>query len=346
MKAMSSGTSGRSFALRIGAVIGLIGLATFAVGGPANAVGPDGKGPGSPPDKADKRVTYVALGDSYSSGIGLTPASGQAGCEQSSSNYPHQLAAALGLNLTDVTCAGAAADNVWKTPQVLSDGSTAPVQTSALTAKTAIVTITVGGNGLKFTDIAKVCAAKSATGPLYLPALSSFPTCQAYFAYSHTDLPGTITGPVTTDLRATYAAIKAAAPNAKVFVLGYPSIAPEATTSSCFTPLGSPNSFPFTDADTPYLHGIETLLATTVKNEATAAGFTYIPTFENSVSHSVCSSKPYVNGVVLDPTVFVSETSLHPNADGMRFLALSALPRVTLRAACVYLRATNYKLCA
>ncbi|WP_147304989.1 SGNH/GDSL hydrolase family protein [Subtercola boreus] len=359
----------RANTARIVAVLGLVGFATLAVGTPAGAatavaasgtassattsVGATyggggnggGNGNGGGGGGGDWKVDYVALGDSYSSGIGLTPASGVTGCDQSSSNYPHKLAQALKLNLTDVSCAGAAADNVWKTPQTLANGSTVPVQTAALSAKTAIVTITVGGNGLKFTDIAKVCAAKSATGPLYLPALSSFPNCQSYFAFTKNDLAATISGPVATDLAATYAAVKAAAPNAKVFVLGYPSIAPATASGSCFTPLGSANSFPFTDSDTPYLHGIETLLASTVKSQAQAAGFTYVPTFEGSVTHSVCSKKPYVNGVVLDPTTFISELSLHPNSDGMQYLAVAALPGVATREACVLLNLSNFRFC-
>ena len=54
-------------------------------------------------------VTYVAMGDSYTSapGVGETV---DAGCFRSSSNYPSLVAADLGLALTDVSCGGATSD--------------------------------------------------------------------------------------------------------------------------------------------------------------------------------------------------------------------------------------------
>ncbi|WP_216074289.1 hypothetical protein, partial [Acinetobacter baumannii] len=53
-------------------------------------------------------LQYVALGDSYAAGYGILPSTGLPvpGCDQGQQNYPHQVAAALGLQLTDVTCTG------------------------------------------------------------------------------------------------------------------------------------------------------------------------------------------------------------------------------------------------
>ncbi|QWT22688.1 hypothetical protein KPL76_07650 [Subtercola sp. PAMC28395] len=298
------------------------------------AVGAAGSASAAPlSTKSNKTiVNYVALGDSYSSGLGLKNFTGPAGCARSSNNYANHIANSLKLKLTDVTCDGAAADNIWKTPETLAGGSTVPIQTSALSASTDLVTITVGGNGLKFTDIAAVCAAKSPTGPLVLPPLSAFSNCQSYFAFAHTNFANVVNFSVIPDLRATYAAIKAAAPNAKVFVLGFPTIAPSAPTPTCFSPITTANSYPFTTSDTPFLHGVETLFANAIKTEATNAGFTYVPTFEQSSDDSLCVRHPYVNGVnaTLAPTgvPVIDPASLHLNYKGMDFMADTAQPLI------------------
>ena len=67
---------------------------------------------GAAPPPATTGKTYVALGDSYAAGFGLPAPStltGQPvpGCAQTTGDYPHILAAKLGLSLTDVTCSGA-----------------------------------------------------------------------------------------------------------------------------------------------------------------------------------------------------------------------------------------------
>ncbi|UFS60796.1 SGNH/GDSL hydrolase family protein [Subtercola endophyticus] len=282
-------------------------------------------------------LNYVALGDSYSSGLGVDPQTDQpaAGCGQSSNNYPHQLAAALDLNLTDVTCAGATANNITTQNQTVTDGTrttSVPPQITALSASTDIVTLTVGGNNLKFTQVAGACAAATAAGPLLLePAQNN---CKSFLGPQIT----ASFADIQTALAQTYEAVKASAPNAKIFVLGYPTIAPAFGASNCFSPITQLNSFPFTDADvvgddttppTPFLHTIETNLAALVKSLSTASGFTYVPTFEDSTGHSACDSTPYVNGVDVSfatGSPVIDEKSLHPNAAGVDFMAATTEP--------------------
>jgi lysophospholipase L1-like esterase len=71
---------------------------------------------------------------------------------RSDHNYPHLLAAALKLNLDDVSCAGATTANVLTTPQ----GSNPP-QIDAVTSNTALVTFTVGGNDIGYVATAFDC---------------------------------------------------------------------------------------------------------------------------------------------------------------------------------------------
>ncbi|RFA14277.1 hypothetical protein B7R21_06745 [Subtercola boreus] len=304
----------------LAAVLTVAGIAPVAVAGSASAA-----------DVAlpTAGLKYVAIGDSYSSGIGIGAVNPDvpSDCGQSLENFPHLLAATLGLDLTDVTCSGAQAENLTTVPQPV-NGSTLPVQTAALDASTDVVTITVGGNGLKFTTVAAACAAASANGPLVGPGLGALTSCQ--------QIPGIAALPSRIPLLgqvigATYAAVRKAAPNAKIFVLGYPSIAPDAADlpagGSCFSPVTQPGGFPFTDADTPFLHTIEQTLDNTVQTQAEAAGFIYVPTFAESRGHSACApaADSYVNGVFVDFTVptspVIDEKSLHPNANGVGFMA-------------------------
>src|SRR5690349_4927644 len=86
---------------------------------------------------------YVALGDSYSADSGvppLTPGTNPV-CLQSAHNYPKQVAAALGLSLTDVTCGGATVSHMTTAqyPKV-------PAQFDALNGTESVVTLGIGGN--------------------------------------------------------------------------------------------------------------------------------------------------------------------------------------------------------
>ena len=59
--------------------------------------------------------SYVAMGSSYAAGPGILPVE-HWGAMRSGRNYPHQVAQALSLRLTDVTCSGATTSNIpWVT---------------------------------------------------------------------------------------------------------------------------------------------------------------------------------------------------------------------------------------
>ncbi|SKA82084.1 GDSL-like Lipase/Acylhydrolase family protein [Agreia bicolorata] len=264
-------------------------------------------------------LDYVALGDSYSAGLGLTPLTGlpTPECGQSSVNFPHQIATAYGLNLTDVSCSGAETGDVTVNSQY---GNIAP-QIAALSADTDVVTLTIGGNDLGFTDIVQSCLAASADGPLLFE--NTLPNCATAYTAQGDLLAAKIAGPVSTSLAETYAAVAAAAPNAKVFVVGYPSIFPATVPAEgCFTAIGSAaNTFPFTTIDAPYLHSVEVKLDAAIQNAAATAGFTYVPSFASSFGHNACvtDGSAYVNGVRLAGESLDPGT-LHPNTLGATFL--------------------------
>ena len=90
---------------------------------------------------------YVALGDSYSSGVGTRVFYEESGeCSRSPDAYGPKVAAAKGYSLNFEACGGA------KTPEVNSK------QLGKLSATTSLVTITIGGNDAGFSNVIINCA--------------------------------------------------------------------------------------------------------------------------------------------------------------------------------------------
>ena len=312
----------------------------------------------SEPKMPTDGLAYVALGDSFAAGLGLADPTKLpvTGCGQTATDYPHRVAQALRLTLSDVTCSGAVTANVISTPQKTGDGTAKP-QLSALGRNTRVVTITIGGNDLGFVKTTASCVALTARGPLLASANDD---CRGNFVKNGVDSLGDrIAGPVVhgmaptedagtatpSGLTATFAAISKAAPNARVFVVGYPTIMPNAANTpaaGCFrgqiegnslSNLRLKNSFPFTNIDVEYLNSVERALDTATARAAERAGFTFISALAGSAAHSGCAAtSSYVNGITLEATrtysVSLSGGALHPNADGAAFVASSIVPIV------------------
>jgi hypothetical protein len=90
---------------------------------------------------------YVALGSSFAAGpgVGERAPDSPALCIRSATNYPHLVAQARQLDLTDVTCSGATALNVLDGGQFFQ-----PPQVDALKFTTQLVTVTVGDNDVDY----------------------------------------------------------------------------------------------------------------------------------------------------------------------------------------------------
>ena len=142
---------------------------------------------------AASTVHYVALGDSYSSGVGAGSTSGS--CVQSPNAYGKRWATANSpASFTFAACSGARTSDVIKS------------QLSALNASTTLVSITIGGNDVGFSSIMQTCV------------LHSTASCEAAVAagekYADTTLPGLLDTMLSD--------ISTHAPQAQVVVLGYP----------------------------------------------------------------------------------------------------------------------------
>ncbi|WP_185094191.1 SGNH/GDSL hydrolase family protein [Curtobacterium sp. PhB137] len=278
---------------------------------------------------------YVALGDSYSAGYGLGDRTGLPtnACVQSARDYPHRLAAQFGLTLTDVTCAGATSDDVTTGHQFKG----VPPQIESLSDRTRLVTLTIGGNDADLFGTAASCLAISANGPVF--SGRDAPSCESTLVQDGVDqLAVKIQSRVALGIADTLGAVQRAAPNAVVVFLGYPAIFPDAEdtpATGCFrsaldlgTLAGSfpSDTYPFTDTDVEYLHGVQDELNEVSRSAAAAAGVRFVDVFASTQDHSPCAaSERYVAGVTLTGSgdlrkIDLKAGALHPNERGVTYL--------------------------
>lgn len=321
-------------------------------------------------------LEYVALGDSYSAGFGLqpysttTPFSGNPnGCYQSQNDYPSRVAASLGLEITDQTCSGAVTANIgypagvtFTNPpaaqplpalatgdelQVTLAGLTVPeLQKVGLSESTGVVTVGIGGNDLGFSHIAEACirtGVDPTSEPVYL-ALElgiSVANCADYFGdpttYPTADLFTRMTDAVAPRIDGVLDTIAELAPNAQVFVVGYPMVTPADATDACFTAPTTPNSVPFSGTDLQFIHSVETALDGALQAGAEQHGFHFVTSWASSANNTLCSTDPWIWGLtayenaqptcdanylpVLNGEICVELGALHPTGDGIANLA-------------------------
>jgi len=203
---------------------------------------------------------YVALGDSYSSGVGTRVFYEESGeCDRSPDAYGPKIAAAKGYTLSFQACSGA------KTPEVNSK------QLGTLSSSTSLVTITIGGNDAGFSNVIINCA-------LY------YFTCGSAISEANTFIKNKLPGLLET----TYKDIRAKATTAKVVVLGYPKL---------FTAEGKTCNVNFlTSGNEKKMNESAELLDSVIKGRAEASKFTFVNPTKAFESHEVCSSSEWLNG--------------------------------------------------
>ncbi len=258
--------------------------------------------------------TYVAMGDSFSSGEGVSPfeggtdAGGVNECHRSQRAYPRLLESSqLGLgSLAFVACSGATTANV------LNGQWNEPAQISALSEDTEIVTITIGGNDVGFKDFATACTIGSC----------DFATT----AYS--DIHGEIVDDLPGKLADVYEAIDGATSSTtNIYVVGYPQIAPAemptGPNSACW-PLngGTDNPDPeLNDGATAY--AVVSELNSVIHDAVTdmnSTKFHFVdPNLSGSpfIGHDWCQQDRYFAIIDLpNPITGETEHAFHPNVDG------------------------------
>ncbi len=302
---------GRTLVVVLALVLAAIAAAFAVAGSTAVSAGAGPASPSTTQPSAPRVIpgTYVALGDSYTSGPDVpvqlgpttTPAAPTA-CQRSSANYPSLTARALGLQLDDVSCGGATTVDMTQ-----SQGTGIPPQFDALQPTTALVTVGIGGNDLGFSTIASNCAAASPWGPTRVGW-----SCQDHYSAGGVDQLAADTEAVGAKVTDVLDEVRARSPGATIFVVGYPDILPP-TGSGCWP------SLPFRTSDLNFLRRVESQLDTALATAAASAGAQYVDTATPSAGHSACTSADtrWVEPVV--PTA--GSFPLHPDATGMAGMA-------------------------
>ncbi len=256
-------------------------------------------------DTGDGTGRYVALGDSYTASprtgknVGTPP-----GCDRSDDNYPRLVSADLKpAEFADVSCSGATTANM-SGAQKTGNGSNPP-QLDAVTAKTTLVTLGIGGNDIGFLSLASSCATAHR---------SSSPCKDKMTAGGHDQLAERIDA-TAPKVGAVLDRIHKQAPKAKVVVVGYPSVLPDGDGCWPVLPIGA--------GDVAYFRGALGKLNKMLEDQADAHEAGYADTATPGKGHDVCTASDtrWVEGVVAG----LHGTPLHPNARGEQGMAEAVL---------------------
>ncbi|TJZ43483.1 SGNH/GDSL hydrolase family protein [Streptomyces piniterrae] len=204
---------------------------------------------------------YVALGDSYSSGVGAGSYDSSSGsCKRSTKAYPMLWKAAnTPSSFSFTACSGA------RTGDVL-NGQLGPLGSS-----TGLVSITIGGNDAGFADTMTTCALQGESACLARVAEA--------VEYVDTVLPG--------KLDTVYSAISAKAPAAHVVVLGYPR----------FYKLGGSCAAGLSEKSRAAINGAADEINGVTAKRAADHGFTFADVNTTFAGHELCSGSPWLHSV-------------------------------------------------
>jgi lysophospholipase L1-like esterase len=244
-----------------------------------------------------RAASYVALGDSYTAGPLIPNPVLPLGCLKSSNNYPRLAAPSIGLTLRDASCSGAETEDMTNPQSVDPDGPNPP-QLDSLDASTSVVSVTIGGNDIGFSEVVESCIT-------YNPFSSP---CKSKYASGGKDQLAERIAATAPKVAAVLQGIHTRSPAAKIYVVNYPAIFPE-TGSGCWPQM--PVSF----TDAPYLRATEQKLNAMLATQAAANGATLVNWYGASIGHDACKGtstrwvEPLVPGTLAAP--------IHPNKQGM-----------------------------
>jgi lysophospholipase L1-like esterase len=212
-------------------------------------------------DTTAQSLDYVALGDSYSSGVGAGSYDSASGnCKRSTRAYPKLWANANSPSSFAFTaCSGARTGDVTAN------------QLTPLTSATDLVSITVGGNDAGFADVMTTCVLQSEAN-----CLSRIEQAKAYV---DTTLPG--------KLDQVYSAISAKAPAARVVVLGYPRF--YKLNGSCIAGL--------TENERRAINGAADHLNAATAKRAADHGYTFASVVGTFTGHEICSGSSWLHSL-------------------------------------------------
>jgi lysophospholipase L1-like esterase len=232
---------------------------------------------------------YVALGDSYASGTGLNDQQ-DSQCARSIRSYPALLAQVNKSSFKNATCTGATTRSIWN-----HEGSKPP-QANSLSADTTLVTLTIGGNDIGFTEIIATCMSRAAKDRNGNP-------CQNHYG----DQLRQRIEKLSPRIGAVLQDIKRRSPRARVVVVGYPSLLP-ANGAACKW-----ESVPFAKGDIPYLDRTVFQLNEMLRQQAAWNSTTYVDLYTATRGKDMCQP---AGSRFIEPVMPFGALSAHPNGTG------------------------------
>ncbi len=216
---------------------------------------------GGAPSATASGGNFVALGDSYSSGVGSTD-NYLNSCDQSTNAYPYLYQRANSLSsFSFQACTGATAADIESG------------QLSALNSGTTLVSLTDGGNDVGFSSVMESCV------------LGGDSTCTNAISSAQSKARSQLPGILDT----LYSDIRSAAPNARVVVLGYPEFYDLSRSSGCIGLDGTKRTALDRAAD---------LLDSVIATEAAKySGFTFADVRGYFAGHELCDGSAWLHSV-------------------------------------------------
>jgi lysophospholipase L1-like esterase len=256
-----------------------------------------------------KYTLVSALGSSFAAGPGIDPVADPVAM-RSERNYAHQLAELLGAHLVDLTVSGATTANIVDTPQPMSEGVVYPPQIDGLPADADVVTITAGGNDLRFAPaMLYVAWSNVEPGSPMVPLLESM-------------VPDGIPSPTesvvdhaTRGLVRVIEEARAKAVHARILLVDYLRV----------LDFSSSPATPFSEDEAGQLIVIQNAVEEIFRDAAARTGADLVLASSLSAGHALGSQDPWVQP--FRPTLEETAGSFHPNEAGMSAIA-SELHRI------------------
>jgi lysophospholipase L1-like esterase len=245
---------------------------------------------------AARADNYVALGDSYAAGPLIPVQLPPYGCLKSSNNYAHLAAPSIGLPLVDPSCSGGTTEDMTQSQDV--EPGPNPPQFDSLDSTTAVVSLTIGGNDIGFSEVAESCITAN---PFSTP-------CKDKYTAGGTDQLAERIAATAPKVAAVLQGIHSRSPAAEIYVVNYAAIFPEAG-------FGCWPQMPIGFGDVPYLRATQQRLNQMLADQAAANGATLVDWYTASIGHDACKSvlnrwvEPLVPNNLAAP--------IHPNKAGM-----------------------------
>lgn len=259
---------------------------------------------GAQVDAAAATASYVALGDSFSSGEGVPPflagtntASNQ--CHRSTRAYPAVIAGQVGVpprtQSRSWACSGATIGSLYQ--RQWNESS----QLSHLSPSTTLVTVGISGNDVGYSPVLLYCLVHV--------------HCNGY----QESRVAAATAIVAGQLQILLSDIRALAPNARILVVGYPRLLPPNPRHSCYPGFGRLDIGEQRWANRAVAR-LDRVIAAAVASQADPR-MRFVDVYEAFAGHEMCGGGGAMRGINLINPVY----SAHPTALGQRLVAIRVL---------------------